>query len=67
MGEVISVLGERTVMVKYGSQSKSLELIVVAGNGPSLDLFGINWLKHICLDWRQIAAISVHLDQGGSP
>ena len=49
MGEVkVFILGERTVMVKYGSQSKSLELIVVAGNEPRL--FGINWLKHICLD-----------------
>ena len=37
-------------------QARSLELIVVAGDRPSLS--GKNWLTHLKLDWQQIAWIS---------
>ena len=35
---------------------KSLDLVVVAGNGPSL--LGRNWLRHIQLEWKQIKAVA---------
>ena len=55
-GETMSVLGEMIVSVKYEDQlSKSLMLIVVNGDGPTL--FGRNWLEHIRLNWKQIASV----------
>ena len=54
----MSVLGEIIVNVKYEDQLvKSLVLIVVNGDGPTL--FGRNWLKHIRLNWKQIASVSL--------
>ena len=54
------VLGELQAKVQYGQQSKSLVLIVVAGDGPSL--MGRNWLQHIQLDWKSIKAIAMDGD-----
>ena len=55
-GERMQVHGELTVEVQYLQQpKKSLTLLVVAGDGPSL--FGRNWLSHIRLDWKSIGAI----------
>ena len=54
--EHLKVLGELPVDVCYDSQSASLSLAVVAGNGPTL--LGRNWLKKIRLNWRQIATVS---------
>ena len=51
-GEPIRVEGELIIPVRYGSQTKELDLIVVQGDGPSL--FGRNWLDHFQLDWRTI-------------
>lgn len=46
--EHMAVTGELPVQVQYGDQCVSLNLVVVAGAGPSL--FGHNWLEHIQLD-----------------
>ena len=54
------VLGELQAKVQYGQQAKSLVLIVVAGDGPSL--MGRNWLQHIQLDWKNIKAIAMDGD-----
>lgn len=56
-GERLEVLGEMRVHIKYGKQSKTLTLVVVEGDGPSL--FGRNWLEHLRLDWKKIGAIAV--------
>ena len=56
-GERLEVLGEMSSQVKYGKQSKTLTLVVVEGDGPSL--FGRNWLEYLRLDWRKIGAIAV--------
>ena len=54
--EQMVVRGELQVEVAYGTQSKTLTLIIVAGNGPSL--LGPSWLKHLCLDWQRIASVT---------
>ena len=54
--ERMTVLGELHVKVQYGRQSKTLPVIVVAGDRPSL--FGRNWLESIRLNWHNICAIS---------
>ena len=56
-GQQMHVTVELHAQVKYKDQIKSLSLIVVAGNGPSL--LGRNWLQHIQLDWKQIGAMTV--------
>ena len=38
--------------VAYGDQHKTLPLLVVAGEGPSL--IGWDWLLQIQLDWQQL-------------
>ena len=43
------------VEIKYGKQTRTLTLVVVAGNGPSL--MGHDWLEKIQLDWRKIGAV----------
>ena len=48
-GEVMPVLGEMNVEVKYGSQTAMLTL---EGLGPSL--FGRDWLGQLRLDWKTI-------------
>ena len=51
-GEVLTILGEITVTVCYKDQQSDLNLLVVAGNGPSL--LGRDWLSQIKLDWKQL-------------
>ena len=48
-GEVLNILGTITVTVSYKDQVADLNLLVVAGDGPSL--MGREWLNHINLDW----------------
>ena len=56
-GQRMSVVGQLTVLIKYQSQSHSLPLLIVAGDGPSL--FGRDWLRHITLDWKTIGLASM--------
>ena len=51
-GEPMAVTGEMIAQVQYQSQSCSLPLLVVGGEGPPL--FGRDWLKHVKLDWQTI-------------
>ena len=51
-GEELEVRGSLPVAVEYKDQRESLQLLVVAGNGPSL--LGRNWLQKLHLDWREI-------------
>ena len=55
-GELLKTEGFIKFTVKYASQVAELELIVVAGEGPSL--FGRDWLEVIKLDWTKIHQIS---------
>ena len=54
--ESITVLGSITVDVAYKGQSKTLSLLVVAGQDPSL--LGRNWLKELQLDWQELYQIN---------
>ena len=58
--ESITVLGSITVDVAYKGQSKTLSLLVVAGQGPSL--LGRNWLKELQLDWQELYQINQSKD-----
>ena len=49
-GEELGVLGSLKVSVEYKGQSKTLSLLVVKGNGPSL--LGKDWLGELRLDWK---------------
>ena len=51
-GEVMPVLDEMKVEVKYRSQTVMLTLTIVEGSGPSL--FGRDWLGQLQLDWKTI-------------
>ena len=51
-GESIPVVGTVNVVVKYGTQTATLPLLVVKGAGTSL--LGRNWLAVIKLDWHDI-------------
>ena len=51
-GEPMPVTGEMNAQVQYKSQSCSLPLLVVGGDGPPLS--GRNWLRHLKLDWQTI-------------
>lgn len=42
------VVGELNVSVQYSEQIKNLDLIVVAGDGPTL--LGRSWLEQLHLD-----------------
>ena len=53
--ERIDVLGSITVEVTYKGQNKSLPLLVVGGEGPSL--LGRDWLTELKLDWRELYLI----------
>ena len=57
-GDGLPVLGEATVTVTYESQSVTLPLIIVQGQGAAL--FGRNWLDHIRLNWAAIHMLSNH-------
>ena len=54
-GEEITVTGELSVNVRSGTQSHSLPLLVVSGQGPSL--LGRNWLLKLQLDWKNIFSL----------
>ena len=54
-GEPIDVLGEILAVVRHQNETKKLQLLVVAGDGPSL--LGRDWLHHIQLDWKHIRAV----------
>ena len=60
MGEELPVLGVATVAVGYESQTTSLPLLVVKGDGASL--FGRNWLEGIKLNWSVIHSVSNNLE-----
>lgn len=51
-GESVPVTGTTEVAVKYGSQTATLPLLVVRGEGPSL--LGRNWLNVLELNWQEI-------------
>ena len=51
-GETIAVRGALQVNVSHNAQEARLELLVVAGSGPSL--MGRDWLHAINLDWSRI-------------
>ena len=50
--EKISVMGKSQVHVQYGQQWKSLTCYVEKRDGPCL--MGSDWLKNICLNWKEI-------------
>ena len=51
-GEKIDVRGSAAVCVEYLDQKEQLELLVVAGTGPSL--LGRDWLLKLRLNWSSI-------------
>ena len=51
-GEQLQAIGSADVKVQYKSQSVTLPILVLKGEGP--DLFGRNWLKHIWIDWQSM-------------
>ena len=51
-GEVITVEGAMDVDVAYKDQTARVNLLVVAGTGPSL--MGRDWMKHLTLDWTHL-------------
>jgi hypothetical protein len=51
-GERIKPRGTMDVRVQYGDQCRTLPVVIINGNGPSL--FGRDWLKHIQLNWQDI-------------
>jgi hypothetical protein len=51
-GDVIPVVGQCEVVVRYNDVSKLLSAIVVKGDGPCL--LGRDWLAHFKLNWSQI-------------
>ena len=60
-GEALHLKGVITVDVQYNGQSEPLELIVVAGSGPSL--LGRDWLHKLKLDWKGIYKVQATSDQ----
>ena len=57
MGEGIPVDGAIEVDVSYQDQKAHLNLLVVAGNGPSL--MGRDWLSHVKLDWTKLHQLQI--------
>ena len=55
-GEQIFPLGSIDVLVKYQSQTMTLPLLVVPGDGPTL--LGRNWLEKIKLNWSDIKLLN---------
>ena len=61
IGEVMLVVGELVVEVKYGQHvPKQLSLVIIKGKGQCL--LGRSWFHHIQLDLKMIAAISSFQD-----
>ena len=60
-GDPMVVAGEMTAAVQYKTQTCTLPLVVVAGNGPAL--LGRDWLRHIQLDWKTIGLTSLSAGQ----
>ena len=60
--EPVNVLGEISVKVEYGNQTKILPLIVVEGDGHSL--FGRNWPNEIKLNWCEIT--NMHMENNAT-
>ena len=60
-GEVIAVEGTINVNVVYKDQTAKVNLLVVAGNGPSL--MRRDWLKHLRLDWSQLHQVRASKQQ----
>ena len=58
--EAIKVLGSIVVEVIYKTQIKTLPLLVIAGEGPSL--LGRNWLTQLKLDWHELYQIHQQQD-----
>ncbi|XP_048103582.1 uncharacterized protein K02A2.6-like isoform X1 [Alosa alosa] len=54
-GDVIPLMGQVNVAVKYEAQRQTLPLVVVKGDRPAL--LGRNWLKRIKLNWANIFAV----------
>ena len=54
-GESLHILGQKDVLAEYNDQKRTLPLVVVAGDGPTL--FGLNWLDEITLDWGLIKSV----------
>ena len=46
-----------TVQVKYSNFCGTLKIYVVNGIGPNL--MDLNWLQHICLDWKSLGVAVV--------
>ena len=55
-GKGLDVKGCVHVVVEYGSQRETLNLLVVKGNGPSL--MGCNWFLKIRLNWHELMALT---------
>ena len=51
-GENLSILGTITVIATYNSQTNTLPLLVVKGEGPNL--MGRDWLAKFRVDWQGI-------------
>ncbi|XP_033729753.1 uncharacterized protein K02A2.6-like [Pecten maximus] len=51
-GQLLPVVGEKSVTVQYGDQHLSLPLLVVKADGPAL--LGRNWLSQLKLNWQSI-------------
>lgn len=58
-GDPVPVLGSSEVNIEYRSQTTTLPVIVVGGNGPNL--FGRDWMRHIRLNWTEITTSLPHL------
>ncbi len=56
---LLDVKGVAMVTVKYGSVIKQLPAVVVGGDRVSL--IGRNWLRHIQLNWKEIAGRSADI------
>ena len=54
-GDNLHILGTYDVQVNYGSQSYTLPLVVIQGQGPSL--FRRNWLEKIKIHWNSIYTV----------
>ena len=50
----LPVLGEVKVQMSYNNQGDEFMLYIVKGKGPNL--LDCNWLEHLILDWKALAA-----------